>query len=153
MKRWLYTTAVLVLSVAYAWAMPTDEEIRRVQPLIAELMSAHENEYKAKRKTAKDVGDAAFGLVNDAKSEAAKYVLLKGAILYYSLAKDFDKAADAIEAIQSQIKDVPASEIEVLASKALARAGKNGAQRLRASIGWRPNRLRQRWTSTPLRLN
>ena len=131
MKRRLYAAATLALSVICAWAMPTDEEIRRVQPLIAELMSVHENEYKANRKTAKEVGDAALDFVNDAKSEAAKYVLLKGAILYYSLAKDFDKAADAIEAIQSQIKDVPASEMEVLASKALARAGKNGAQRLR----------------------
>ncbi len=114
--------------------MPTSEEISQVQPLIAELMSAHENEYKANRKTANEVGDVALGLVNDAQSEAEKYVLLKGALHYYSLAKDFDKAANAIEAIQSQIKDVSASEVESLASKVLARARKGEAQRLRTIL-------------------
>lgn len=108
MKRWLYTAAAIALSVVCAWAMPTDEEIRRVQPLIAELMSVHENEYKANRKTAKEVGDAALGFVNDAKGEAAKYVLLKGAILYYSLAREFDKAArfsSAVKWLGGRIQD------------------------------------------------
>ena len=146
MKRWLYITVTLVLSVTSAWAMPTSEEIKQVQPLISELMSSDLNEYRANKKTAKDVGDAAWGFVNDAKGEAAKYVLLKGAIHYYSLAREFDRVADAIETIQSQIKDVPASEIEVLASKAFAHAGNGGGNACGTSSRKRPNRPRRRRT-------
>ena len=123
--------AAAATAVSLALAMPTKSEIKKVQPVVNELMSVHVNAYKANRKTAKDVGDAAFGLVKDAEGETAKYILLKGAIYFYSLARDFDKAAMALEEVHAQVKDVPASETESLASMALARAGNGEARRLR----------------------
>lgn len=109
-------TAVVVFSVT-ALAMPTkEEEVKEVQPVVNELMVEHVNAYKARKKSVKDVGDAAFGLVGEAEGDAAKYLLFRVAINYYSLAKDFEKAADALEAMQSQIKDLPASEVQTLAS-------------------------------------
>ena len=128
--RW-YVCAIASIAAQLAWAMPTKDEIKRVEPLMNELMSAYVKGYTANRKPAAEVGDAAFGFVKDAQTEAAKYVLLKGAIHYYSLARNFDRAADALEALCAQISDVPPDEVESIASKALARAGNARALRLR----------------------
>ena len=128
--RW-YGCAIVAIAAQLAWAMPTKDEIRRVEPLMNELMSAYVKGYTANRKSANEVGDAAFHFVKDAQTEAAKYVLLKGAIHYYSLARNFDRAADALEALCAQISDVPPDEVESIASKALARAGNARALRLR----------------------
>ena len=125
--------AAIVMCVASAWAMPTADELNQVRPLVKELMAEHSNAYRANKKTAKEVGDAAFGHVNDADGEAAKYLLLKGAINYYSRAREFDKVVDVLEAMQSQIRDLPAAEMESLAVKALNNArAKDNVQRLRS---------------------
>ena len=128
--RW-YGCAIVAIAAQLMWAMPTKDEIRRVEPLMNELMSAYVKGYTANRKSANEVGDAAFHFVKDAQTEAAKYVLLKGAIHYYSLARNFDKVADALEALCAQISDVSPDEVESIASKALARAGNARALRLR----------------------
>ena len=125
---------VVVAVPLTASAMPTNEEIKDVQPVVNELMAEHENAYRARKKSAKDVGDVAFSLVGEAEGDAAKYLLFKYAVNYYSIAKDFDKAADALETMQSQIKVLPASEVQALASMALNRAGKGEAQRIRAML-------------------
>ncbi|MBQ4200252.1 MAG: SUMF1/EgtB/PvdO family nonheme iron enzyme [Kiritimatiellae bacterium] len=128
-RRFVLTGAIAVVSMA--WAMPTKEEIKRVQPLVNELMSEHVDAYKANKKTAKEVGDAALGLVKVAEGEAAKCILLKGAIYYYSRARDFERVADVLDEVSTQIKDVPASEMESLAAMALANAKDGEARRLR----------------------
>ena len=123
--------AVVVTSATTALAMPTKDEISKVQPFLVELMSPHIRDVKASRKTVRDVGDAAFGFVKDAQSEATKYVLLRYAIHYYTLAGEFDRAADALEMMCTQVAEMPPEEVVSIASKALARAGNNEAQRLR----------------------
>ncbi len=120
------------LAAQFACAMPSEREIRRVQPVVFELMSAHVKDHKANRKSAKEVGDAAVELAKDAEGEAAKYVLLKGAIEYYILAKEYDLVADTLESIQASVKDVPAEDVATIASRALNRARQGEALRLRA---------------------
>jgi len=134
MKQKLMMLLAVATMIFGALAMPTKEEVKEVQPVVNELMVEHVNAYRARKKSAKDVGNAAFGLVGEAEGDAAKYLLFKVAINYYSLAKDFEKAADALEAMQSQIKDLPASEVQTLASAALNRAGRGEAQRIRAML-------------------
>ena len=124
--------AILALSAQFAFAMPDKDEIKRVQPMVLELMSPHEKNFDAKKETAKEVGDAAVGLAEKAEGEAAKYILLKGAIHYYALAKEYDLAADALESIRAAVKDFSDDEVASIASKALSRAGADEAQRLRA---------------------
>ena len=127
-----YILAILALSAQFAFAMPDKDEIKRVQPMVLELMSPHEKNFDAKKETAKEVGDAAVGLAKKAEGEAAKYILLKGAIHYYALAKEYDLAADALESIRAAVKDFPDDEVASIASKALSRAGADEAQRLKA---------------------
>ena len=106
-----YILVACALAAQFACAMPSEREIKRVQPIVLELMSAHVKDYKANRKSAKEVGDAAVELAKDAEGEAAKYVLLKGAIEYYILAKEYDLVADTLESIQASVKDVPAEDV------------------------------------------
>ena len=120
------------LAAQFACAMPSEREITRVQPMVLELMAPHENDFDAKKETAKEVGDAAVGLAKKAEGEAAKYILLKGAIHYYARAKEYDLAADALESIRAAVKDFPDAEVSAIASKALSRAGADEAQRLKA---------------------
>ena len=126
-----YVCALAAIAASLAWAMPTKQEIKRVQPLVNELMSEHVKDYRSGRKSAKEVGDAAAGLVDKAEGEAAKFVLIRGAVYYYSVAKEFDKAADVLETIRTHISDIPPSDVNDLASMALSNAGRGGAQRLR----------------------
>ena len=127
-----YVCALAAIAASLAWAMPTKQEIKRVQPLVNELMSEHVKDYRSGRKSAKEVGDAAADLVDKAEGEAAKFVLLRGAIYYYSVAKEFDKAADVLDTLRAVvISDIPPSDVKDLASMALANAGRGGAQRLR----------------------
>ena len=128
-RRFVVTAVAVAASMV--WAMPTKEEIRQVQPLVNELMSEHVKAYKSGKKSAKEVGDAAEDLANQAEQEAAKIVLIKGAVYYYSIAKEFDKAADILETISTRISNIPPSYVEELASMALANAGRGRAQRLR----------------------
>ena len=123
---------VIAVSAATTWAMPTKEDLKQVRPLVGELMSSHENDYRAKREKAKDVGDAAVEFAKVANGEAAKYLLLKGAIHYYALAKEYDMVADVLEILRSSVKEISEEEVASLASKALGRAGRDEAQRLRA---------------------
>ena len=120
------------LAAQFVCAMPSEREIWRVQPMVLELMSPHEKNFDAKKETAKEVGDAAVGLAEKAEGEAAKYILLKGAVHNYALAKEYDLAADALEAIRAAVKEFPDDEAAAIASKALNRAGADEAQRLKA---------------------
>ncbi len=116
----------------FAFAMPSQSEIKRVQPMVLELMSVHVKDHKANKKTAKEVGDTAMALVNEAEGEAAKYILLKGAIEYYTLAREYDLVADTLELLRKSVKDIPAEDVEEIVSRVLSRARQGEAQRLRA---------------------
>lgn len=127
--------ALLILAVApmrVAFAMPDSAQVKRVQPIVSELMASHVKDFNAGLKSAKEVGEVAEALASEAEGEAAKYVLLKGALHYYTLANEYDLAAKSIETLRTSVRDIPDKEVASLASKALGRVGKDEAQRLRA---------------------
>ena len=66
--------------------------------------------FTAKEKTAAEVGDTAMAYVKEANTEAAKYLLLKGAIWYFAQAKEDAKAVAAIAALGTQVKERPLEE-------------------------------------------
>ena len=118
MKKLEFAVAASLV-VCTVVAMPNRQEIAKARPLVAELMTPVVAAYKAKTKTVIEVADAAKGFSGTAKSEAAKYLLLKGAASYYIKGHDFDKAISIIEDIKANVKDVPPSEIADTISKAL----------------------------------
>ena len=105
MKRLLLTiTATLALAAA---AMPTREEQKTAAPIVGELMNPLVADFRTKKKTAVEVGDAAMAYAKEANTEAAKFLLLKGAIWYFAQAKEDAKAVAAIAALGEQVKDLP----------------------------------------------
>ena len=105
MKRLLLSvTAALALAVA---AMPTNDEVKKAAPIVKELMNPLVADFKAKKKTAVEVGEMAMAYAKEADSEAAKFLLLKGAIWYFAQAKEDAKAVAAIIALGEQVKNLP----------------------------------------------
>ena len=122
--------AVMLGLVANAPAMPSKQEINKAQPLVAELMTPAMDDYKAKKKTAAEVADAAVAFAAEAETEAAKFMLYRSSIPYYVRGEAYDKAADAVMLLKSNVKDVPAEVVEEIISKATVRANKEKAPRL-----------------------
>ena len=130
MKR--LVMAVMSASAAVALAMPTKDELSKAQPLVAELMAEDVAAYKAKSKKAEEVGDASAKYAKEASTEAAKFLLLKGAISYFVRGEAYDKAADAVNALRTEIADVPPAVVEEIIRKNTARVTAKKAPRLYA---------------------
>ena len=116
--------------VAVSLAMPTKDELKKAQPLVAELMAPTMAEFKAKAKTSAEVGEVSAKYAAEAETEAAKFLLLKGAMTYYVRAEEYDRAADAVGALKAGVKDVPPSVLAEIISKATVRATSKKAPRL-----------------------
>ena len=122
--------SALLLSAGAAVAMPSKIEQAEVRPLVNELMRPYVQNLKARKMTPVEVGDRAMKFVAEAKTEAAKFVLLKGAVYYYTLARRYDKSAGAIVAIMKLAPDIPPNELYEITSKAAANATGGTASRL-----------------------
>ena len=56
-------------------AMPTKVELTKAQPIVNELMKPLVDDFKAKRKSAKEVAESAESFAKEAETEAAKLLL------------------------------------------------------------------------------
>ena len=126
----LLAMAMMLLGSSVALAMPTQQELKKAQPLVAELMAPIMDDFKAKKKTAAEVADAAVKYAGEAETEAAKFMLYRSSIPYYVRGEAYDKAADAVEQMKANVKDVPAEVVAEIISKATVRANKEKAPRL-----------------------
>ena len=126
--------AVAVIALGSANAMPTKQEIAETRPLVSELMAPVLADFKSKAKTAMEVADASVAFADSAKSEAAQFLFLRGAVSYYVKGGEFGKAADAVEALKAKVKDVPPAEIADVISGALGRENARKAPRLQSHL-------------------
>jgi len=115
MKRLLVVVSV-VMCVAGVLAMPTQAELDKAQPLVVELMAPVMAEFKAvsakgRSEVAIKVADKSVEFANSAETEAAKFMLLKGAVSYYARGGAYDKASDALQTMMTEIKSVPPTVI------------------------------------------
>ena len=124
--------ASLITGIAIAY--PTKQELAEARPLVAELMNPVLTEYKGKTKSASDVAQISVQFSESAKSEAVKYLFLRGAVGYYIKDSNFGKAADTIEQIKTNIKGVPPSEIADIISSALSKENARKAPRLNSQL-------------------
>ena len=130
----------ILLPARNATAMPTKEELAEAQTTVNKLMKDHIAANKKGKESSEAVGDAAMAFAREADSEAAKFALFKGAVTYYARGKEYDKAADALEAIIAEIGDVPPQTLNGILSKVAADVPEKKAPRLVAlkkSIGRR----------------
>ena len=105
MKRLIVSIAATLALAAVS--MPTNDEVKKAASIVKELMNPLVADFKAKKKTAAEVGEMAMAYAKGADSEAAKFLLLKGAIWYFAQAKEDAKAVAAIAALGEQVKNLP----------------------------------------------
>ena len=122
--------AVAMCICATSLAMPTKKELSKAQPLVAELMAPTLSDFKAAKKTAVEVADAAVAYAAEAETEAAKFMLYRSSIPYYVRGEAYDKAAETVVLMKANVKDIPASVIVEIISKATVRATAKKAPRL-----------------------
>lgn len=123
------------MCAAGALAMPTKNELKKAQPLVAELMAPAMADFKAagtkdKAAAAVKVADTSVGFAEAAETEAAKFLLLKGAVNFYTRGEAYDKAADAVADLQAKVKDVPSEVIAEITGKATGKISEAKAPRL-----------------------
>ena len=133
MKK-LKFAAIATFAFCCAYAMPTTQEIATTSPLVSELMAPVMAEYKAKTKTATEVANTAIGFAGSAKSEAACYLFLRGAVSFYVKGGEFGKAADAVDALKEKVPGIPPADIANIISSALDRENARKAPRLRSQL-------------------
>ena len=134
MKRLMIAMALLA-ATAQALAMPTRAELSNAQPLVNELMAPAMEEYKSaadKTAAAVIVGDRSSAFAAEAETEAAKFLLLKGAVNYYVRGEAYDKAADCIATMQSAIGNLAPDAVAEIVGKATSRISESKAPRLLA---------------------
>ena len=119
----------LMAFAATANAMPTQEETKRVEPLVMDLMRDDQAALKSGKKTRAEVAESAMELADQAESEAAKLLLMKGAFNLYVRAGEFDKAIETLHGLQTAIPDMPPADMaKIIESSLRAVPRKNGGQ-------------------------
>lgn len=133
MKTVTIIGAVFSVCCAAVGAMPTQEELDKVDALVQEVMKAEMDALRSGKKTREQVGDAAVALAKAAQAPAEKYILLTGAFDYYMRGGAYDKAASALEAVRKAIPDWKGSDEFALIDKAMrvVAFGKGGPVRER----------------------
>ena len=107
MKRTLTLVVSGMLAVLQLVAMPTADEQKKAVPIVAELMNPLVADFKANNKTAAEVGKAAMAYARKANTEAAKFLLMKGAIWYFAQAQADAECVATLAALNEQVKDIP----------------------------------------------
>ena len=134
MKKLMIALAALAVT-AHVLAMPTREELSKAQPLVNELMSPTLEEYKSaadKTAAAISVGERSCAFAAEAETEAAKFLLLKGALSYYVRGEAYDKAADCIATMQANIGSLAPDVVAEIVGKATSKISESKAPRLLA---------------------
>lgn len=134
MKKLMIAIAAIA-ATAQALAMPTREELSKAQPLVNELMAPVLEEFKStadKTSAAVNVGERACAFAAEAETDAAKFLLLKGAVNYYVRGEAYDKAADCIATMQADISNLSPDAVAEIVGKATSRISESKAPRLLA---------------------
>ena len=134
MNRKLELVAIAAFSAGVALAMPTKQEIADARRLVSELMSPAIADYNEKKMSAGDVAKTSVDFAASAKSEAVRYLFLRGAVGYYVKAGDYGKAADTVELLKAKVNGVPPADIADVISGALGRENARKAPRLQSQL-------------------
>ena len=94
-----------------------------------DLMRADQADLKNGKKTRVEVAESAMALADQAESEAAKFLLMKGAFCLYVRAGEFDKAIETLQNLQTAIPDMPPDNLaKIIETSLRVVPRKNGGQ-------------------------
>lgn len=106
-------------------AMPTAEETRQAEPAVKRLLQQQRTELKSGRKTRSDVALLAMKRASEAKTEAEKLLLMKGAFALYVRDGNLEKATETMNVLKKAIPDLPQENVKNMIETALKGASKN----------------------------
>ncbi len=107
-------------------AMPTAEETRRAEPVVKKLLESDRAALASGTKTRSEVAAAAMRRAGAAKTEAEKLLLMKGAFVLYVQDGNLEKAAEAMNALETAIADMPPQSVTNMIEAAHLGASKKG---------------------------
>ncbi len=102
-------------------AMPTAEETRRAEPAVKKLLASEREALKSGRKTRSEVADVARKLADEADTDTAKLILMKGAFELYVQDGNLEKAVETMKALKAAISDIPPQSVTNMIEMALLR--------------------------------
>ena len=111
----------LAFAACAAFGWPTLDEVEKVKPMVAELMSSKES------LKPDEAADAAMTFAAEAKTEAARFLLLRRVVELYARAGEDEKASNAFVKMLKDIKNVPPAmqeKIALDAGRALAKTSR-----------------------------
>ncbi len=106
MRQLAIALAAMLISTA-AMAMPTEQEMERVMPVIEELSRDASAALKTGKMTRGQFAEMMLGYLPDADTEAAKVVLIRQAFRQLMLAGSTEKAVEAYALLDTHVADVP----------------------------------------------
>ena len=109
-------------------AMPTEEEARRAEPVVKKLLAGERAALGSGRKTRSEVAVAAMKLADEADSDAAKLLLMKGAFVLYVRDGNLKKAVETMNALEAAITDMPPQSVTNMIEMALLGVSKKGEE-------------------------
>ena len=117
-------------------AMPTEEEARKAEPVVKKLLASERAALNSGKMTRSEVAAAAMKLAGEAKTEAEKLLLMKGAFALYVQDGNLVKAAETMNVLKKTIPDIPQESVKSMIETALKGAPKNvDGERLRKLLG------------------
>lgn len=134
MKRHLLLAMILVNAAGQMQAMPTKAELNKMSSVVQELMRPLNEEMKSGKKTRSEVADAAMEFVDQAKSEGAKYLLIKGAYGFYVRDGKYDAALDSLKKLQESVSGIPAQGLVSIIESPLRNVSRKDAAQLYALL-------------------
>lgn len=133
--KMLASTCLAVL-VSFTYAFPPQTEIKQAIPVVGDLVADDikaANDGKVERDK---VAEKMIGYVDEAETDAAKWLLLKHAFIQYSKAAEYDKAATVMDSILNEFKDIPPDTALSLIERSCAKISAENAPDLVAIRQW-----------------
>ena len=128
----LFVMGCSLLAVLAAVAMPSRQELKEAESLVAEVVADDMKAFKSGSMSAKKVADIHRALAKETKNPAEKFVLYQDAFEIYVRGKEYDLAADMLEALCGEIDDVPPQMVVEIVNKAMKRVSGKAAPRILA---------------------
>lgn len=119
MKAKLICAMAAACAAIQLTAMPTAEEARRAEPVVKKLLAPERAALESGKKTRSEVAAAAMKLADEADTDAAKLLLMKGAFVLYVKDGNLEKAVETMNALEAAISDMPLQSVTNMIEAAL----------------------------------
>ena len=127
MKKKFLACGLAACAALVALALPTKKEVLAARPIVAELMADAVAEQKAGKIKTAELGARALAFADRAETEAARLLLLQGAVIAFARGGEPARAAEAVWKMRAEIKGVtPEYEADMLSRAIKAIPPKDG---------------------------